>query len=264
MCCVRLSFPLGGRSTIYEHSKYEHQLTKSSKDQDCDYTPPINSGVLGPEPLVQRHKMCGHADLSPHGATELLQAVKACIEAPLHSEPTTDLLYLVSEILELVGFDLANALTAFGPCIQQWCPIIVEDHILGSCDYVVSEPVNPQDGPKNPVLWMSLWLVLRKPCSPHEHMGTSELYAALKQIHALSQSAVKLGLDGLQIGLMIAVYEVGHGLRQQAFQTLSSCTATMRLLELEAQRKQDIASLEMMKWLKTSVAMLDRYDSSFS
>jgi hypothetical protein len=158
-------------------------------------------------------------------------AVRACIDAPLRPEPATNLLDLVSEILSSVGFNLAQALTAFGPLIQQWCPIMVEDHLLGNCDYKVSEPVNAQEGPQDPVLWMCLWLVLRKPCSPQENMGTSELYAALKQVHVLSQSAAKLHLDVLQMGLMIAIYELGGSswfrsyVRHVLTATLYSCRA---------------------------------------
>ena len=164
--------------------------------------------MIGPVSLVC-HKPCGHADLSPHGATELVQAVKACINVDatlhLHADPAIDLLDLVSEILGSVGFNLAHALTSFGPCIQQWCPILVEDHVLGSCDYKLLEPVDAQDGPRNPILWMCMWLVLRKPCSPSESMGASALYAALKQVHALIQSATRPELDVLQIGLILAI-----------------------------------------------------------
>lgn len=105
---------------------------------------------------------------------------------------------------------------------------------------------------------MSLWLVMRKPCSPHENMGTIELYSTLKQIHAVLQSAPTADFLVLQIGLIIAIYELGHGLRIPAYQTLASCTATLRLLEFEAERKQDTESLEKLWWLKSSVIMLDR------
>jgi hypothetical protein len=188
-----------------------------------------------------------------------VNTVKACIDAPLQPFPATELLELVTDILGSVGFDLADALKAFGPCIQQWCPVLVEDHLLSNCDYKATGPVDPRDGPQDPILWMSLWLVLRKPCSPEENMGVSELYAALKQVHALSQSATKLELRVLQTGIILAVYEMGHGLRQQYFQTIASCTATLTFLELEAGRKQEMMSLDILGWMKTSVAMLDRY-----
>lgn len=134
----------------------------------------------------------------------------------------------------------------------------MEDQILGNCDYRVTEPVDARDGPKTPVLWMAMWLVLRKPCEVGENMGTSELYAAVKQVHALMQSALELDLAVLQIGLIIAVYEMGHKLRQQAFQTLAICTATLTFLELEAGRKQDEDLLNVVGWLKASLAMIDR------
>ncbi|KAH7390996.1 hypothetical protein DE146DRAFT_151443 [Phaeosphaeria sp. MPI-PUGE-AT-0046c] len=227
------------------------------KNQDCDYALPVQFGLPGAEPLVCR-RPCGHADLSSYGATELVQAVKACIDAPHHPDPATDLMGLVSDVLSAIGFNLAHAFTEFGPCIQQWCPIIVQDHLLSNCDYKVTEPVSTQEGPKDPILWLSLWLVLRKPCSPAEQMGTSELYTMLKQVHALLQSAPKLELSVLQVGLILAVYEMGHGLRQQAFQTVGSCTATLQFLELNAAQPQNSELEGNLTWLKASVAMLDR------
>lgn len=214
-----------------------------------------------PAPLILHRKICGHADLSPHGATELVTAAKACIDAALRPELSTYLLDLVSEILEAVGFNLAQGLTAFGPCIQQWCPILVEDEILGGCDYAVSEPVDAKKGPRNPILWMALWLVTREPCSPDELMGESELYATLKQVHALLQTPTTPDLSILQVGLILAVYEMGHGLRQQSFQTIGNCTATLRILEIVAAQKEDEELSKTLGWIKASLAMLDRYAS---
>jgi hypothetical protein len=208
MCCVRLSFLFSGIANYLSAPEQTERLIGPSKNQHCDYSPPQLGSSLS-EPLVI-HKPCGHADLSPHGATELVHAVKACIGAPLQPDTATDLLDIVSEVLGSVGFNLAQALTDFGPLIQQWCPIFVEDHILGSCDYKVSEPVDARQGPRDPVLFLCLWLVLRKPCSPQEHMGTSELYAALKQVQALLQSSTSLDLNVLQMGLIIAIYELGE------------------------------------------------------
>lgn len=218
--------------------------------------------ISRPEPLII-HLSCGHADLSPHGAAELLHAVKACGNTSSFPNAATDLLDLISEILDMAGFSLSHALTTFGPCIQQWCPIIFEDHIFGCTECMLSEPVNAQDGPKNPLLWICLWLVMRKPCSPHENMGASELYSALKQIHSVLQSAPIPDFAVLQVGLIIAIYELGHGLRSPAYQTLASCSATLRLLEFEAGRRRDLESLETLHWLKSSVVMLDRKVSSF-
>jgi hypothetical protein len=228
-----------------------------SKSQNCDYTPPPQFVLPEAEPLVCS-KPCGHTDLSSYGATELIQVVRACIDAPHHPDPTTDLSDLVSDILSTTGFNLAHSFAEFGPSVQQWCPIIVQDHLLSNCDYKVTEPVNVQEGPKDPILWLSLWLVLRRPCSSEEQMSTSELYTTLKQIHALLQSAPKLELSVLQVGLILAVYEVGHGLRQQAFQTVGSCTATLQFLELNAGQTQDLELEGNLKWLKASIAMLDR------
>ena len=89
-------------------------------------------------------------------------------------------------------------------------------------------------------------------------MGESELYAALKQVHALLQTTQTPDLSILQVGLIIAMYELGHGLRQQAFQTIGNCTATLRILDIEATQKENVDNSRTLGWLKASLTMIDR------
>lgn len=175
------------------------------------------------------------------------------------SNTATPLMELVLEILYLAEFDLFQALGEFGRCIQQWCPIIGEDLLLG-CENDLSRQLSAHNGPKDPLLWLCLWLVTRKPCQ-HQTMGTSELYRAMKQVQVLLQSRGDSGLDlsVLRMGMLIALYEVGHGLRRQALQTLASCTAALKILELETKSKPDDKELNTVQWLKASLITLDRY-----
>ena len=69
-------------------------------------------------------------------------------------------------------------------------------------------------------------------------------------------------MEPLQLGLSLAVYEVGHGMIAQAFQTLSGCKAMLILLEREFRDSGDKQVQETMDWLKASLLMLDRYVTS--
>jgi hypothetical protein len=239
------------------------QLTDCfSKGKDCDYTPykepsRIESHEL--EPLVTRYETCSHTDLSPRGTTELLRAITARIDIPDLAASAINLISLIQEILDLADFDLAKALGEFGTCVQQWCPIVSDDLLLGGEHDLSVETHGQGDGRKRPLFQLCLWLVTFRPCPHHKYMGASELYRALKQVHAVLQSAVGMELDALQVGMILAVYEVGHAMRRQAFQTLASCTAVVKILELETKRTASTESLGMVDWLKASLVMLDRY-----
>lgn len=66
-------------------------------------------------------------------------------------------------------------------------------------------------------------------------------------------------MEALEVGLSIAVYEIGHGMATQAFQTLHSCRAMVILLEHVHMGSENNQALETMDWLKASLLTLDRY-----
>lgn len=266
MCCVRLSFPL---PPLRDHDRQAgelHLTDWSSKGKDCDYTPykePPRFESYELEPLVIRCDTCLHTDLSPRGTTELLRAVVARIDTPDSATSLTVLTSLVQHMLDLADIDLAAALGEFGPCIQQWCPIISEDLLLG-CEHDLSIGVHGQDDSgKRPLLRLCLWLVTCRPCPYHKHIGASELYRALKQVHAIIQGTAGMELDAIEAGMIMAVYEIGHAMRMQAFQTTASCAAALKVLDVETKRLGITESAERLEWLKASLVMLDRCVDSF-
>lgn len=232
------------------------RLTTSSKGRDCDYTPytePSRRSSHGLEPLVVQNSDCLHADLTLHGTTKLLCHIKACIDEPGNPVPATKLSDVVREILDYAHVDLAVALEEFGTSIQQWCPIMLEKSLLGCSDDLSQQMIRP-DGSKSPLLWLCLWLVTKRTCQ-YQHQ---ELHRAMKQALGVLQSKSILDLEVLQVGLLITVYEVGHGLQTQASQTLASSIALYRMLELEAKGTSNQLS-QSLNWLKASLLMLDRY-----
>jgi hypothetical protein len=211
-----------------------------------------------PEALVIQSEFCLHADLSTRGTMALLHAVKTCLDDSSNTVLATNLSDLVQEILTLANVDLTVALEEFGTCIQQWCPILPEDNLRGGTNDLSQQMFSDRES-KNPLLWLCLWLITKRTCLQQEHVTASELYRTMKQIAALMQSRRELHVEVVQIGMIIAAYEVGHGLQTPACQTLASCIALLRALSLDARRKKDMALVETTKWLKVSMLMLDRY-----
>jgi hypothetical protein len=168
---------------------------------------------------------------------------------------------LVYEILDLADGNLPAALEEFGPCIQQCCPILPETFLRGD-RHDLSQQLSSVKDFKTVLLCLGLWLVTRRTCSHREHVVRSELYRALKQVLAVLQTRQELDLEAVQFGVLITVYEAGHGLQRQASQTLAGCIALLRMLALRARKGSDSVLTETLEWITISVLVLDRYTVS--
>jgi hypothetical protein len=212
----------------------------------CDYTPSPSLPVAKSEPLVLEPGSSAPR-LSPRGASVLVQAVNASLHATSNQLATTKLPSFVADIMSLADIDLISALNDFGPSVRHWSPTMHEHVLNQGADFVVS---------KHPLLALGAWLVTSPPPADSHR---SDLYAALKQAVATLQSRSEATMETLQLKLSLAVYEVGHGMTTQAFQTLSGCRAMLILLERDVLRNDDEQVHETMDWLKASLLMLDRY-----
>ncbi|USP80133.1 uncharacterized protein yc1106_07407 [Curvularia clavata] len=226
------------------------------KGRHCDYTPfkePIRQEDDDPRPLVQHYDTCFHADITSRGASELLQATAACVSsggAPTEASKLSEVVY---DMLDLGDVDLPWALAEFGPCIQQWCPVFPTTYLTGGIDDLAQQGPR-RDKLRQPLLLLCLWLVTRRTCMQEDHTTQCQLYRTLKQILALLQPEEHIGLETLQISMLLAVYEVGHGMSKQAFQTLSASVSMLKLLDLS---NPNPTLKHNLSWLKSSILMLD-------
>lgn len=226
------------------------------KGRHCDYTPfkePIRQEDDDPRPLVQQYDICFHADITSRGASELLQTTAAWVSSSGAPAEASKLSEVVYDILDLADVDLPRALAEFGPCIQQWCPVFPITHLTGGVDDLAQQGPR-RDKLRQPLLLLCLWLVTRRTCMQEDHTTQCQLYRTLKQILALLQSEEHIGLETLQISMLLTVYEVGHAMSKQAFQTLSASVSILKLLDLSTPNP----TLESyLSWLKSSLLMLD-------
>lgn len=189
---------------------------------------------------------------------ELLRTIIAAKDGPLISTSLPNLSKLVYEILDFADVDMAVVLGEFSPCISAWCPIIPEN-LLQRCANDLANQVPRPERVNYPLLLLCLWLVTRRACADTQHVRQCELYRTLKLLLGLLQGRSEVELGGVQVGMLIAVYEVGHGMQRQAIQTMASCAALLRILELDARKKGVMEAVELMEWLQASMLFLDRY-----
>jgi hypothetical protein len=164
----------------------------------------------------------------------------------------------VQEILGLADVDLQRTLTEFGPCIQHWCPILLNEQLRGGASDLSQQP-NESNRTTDSLIWLCLWLVARRACLNPRHIDRCELYRTLKQILALLQTRPELQFATIQVSMLIAVYEFGGGLQVQAHQTLGNSITMLRLFELNSRRLNHAGHLHLINWMKVSMLMLDRY-----
>lgn len=231
-----------------EH-KMAHSVTRETrKDLPCDYTPSPSLQVTTSEPLVLRSGSSAPR-LSFHGAWRLLQAVNASLHAMSGQPAKTKFSSSVADILNLANFDLISALDDLDPSVRHWSPTVHEHVLDQGADLILA---------KYPLLTLGAWLATVPSHGQTEYPQRCKLYQSLKQVIAVLQSRSEAEMQSLQLGLSIAVYEVGHGMATQAFQTLSSCKAMLLPLEHDVNRCNKQA-LETMEWLKASLLMLHRH-----
>lgn len=207
--------------------------------------------------MILHSDTCFHTEISQRGSTELLHTVMACREGPLISTANPKLSALVYEILDHADVDMAVVLAEFGPCISQWCPIIPQDLLDRCANDLVMQTPRPERV-NYPLILLCLWLVTRRTCGNTDHIRKCELYRTLKLLLAVLQSRPELELGGVQVGMLIAVYEVGHGMQRQAVQTIASCASLLKLLESDARKNNIEEAIALTEWLQVSMLMLDR------
>lgn len=184
---------------------------------------------------------------------ELVQKTSVCtdpfVPEVLH---TVRLWNIIQEILDLAGFDLSLALNEFRTGIHQWCPVL-DETMLQDGENDLSKHWERQ-----PLFALCIWLLRQRPCIHQNSMGTTELYRAMKHIYAALQIISRMRIEVVQVGMLIAIYEVSHGLQTQADLTVSSCAIMLQTLEFESFPICLGEQPDMLKRLKSSLLRLDR------
>lgn len=217
----------------------------NSKNLRCDYTPSPSLPVPENEPLVLKSGSSAPR-LSSRGAWGLVRSVNASLHITPGQVARAKLSSYVADVFSMASIDIMSVLHDFGPSVRHWSPTMHEHVLSQGADVVIAT---------HPLLALGAWLVTS---CPHDNPSRDKLYGALKQVVAALQSRGKATMEMLQLGLSVAVYEVGHGMTTQAFQTLGGCKAMLILLEHEVPNSGDTQVQETIDWLKASLLMLDR------
>ncbi|CAH0022422.1 unnamed protein product [Clonostachys rhizophaga] len=161
---------------------------------------------------------------------------------------------LVCELFLNSGSGVEEIVRRYYAEVHSWFPIIQEDveHFLSS-----TIPTNLGD---HGHLLLSMYLASHPLCEHMNHVADSPLYLITRQMFLVMQALSTMSIRLLQSGLLIAVYEFGHGLTKKAQHTVSSCLAIYRSL-VASQCDQEPSSDKDMSGIKAcwqSIILLDR------
>ncbi|KAH6644782.1 hypothetical protein C7974DRAFT_300742 [Boeremia exigua] len=223
-------------------------LRCAAKGFSCDYSPSPPVPSTTSEPLILRSQS-GAPLLSCLGAWKLVHYVTTSLKASSDINASSKLSDYVVDILKLADINLTSIVEDYGRSIRHWSPTVYDCTLDQGTEVILT---------RYPALALSVWLVTQNIRKHAEHPSDCQLYRVLKQVLALLQTKHDADIEALQLGLSIAVYEVGHGMGTQAFQTILSCKAILTILEHGATAIDDISTLETTEWLKASLIMLDR------
>ncbi|KAF1980344.1 hypothetical protein BU23DRAFT_594590 [Bimuria novae-zelandiae CBS 107.79] len=232
----------------------------AAKLRPCDYTwakdAPhlIDRGLVQGGPLFVQRRACG-SDLSTRGRDELLQAVTACT----NREPgcTDRFSEVISDMLDLANCKVSDMLEEHATSIHQWCPLLDEELLREGRKGAYDD--FPSNLLPNPLLLLCVFMLIRPTCAHTEHVCTGVLYTTVKQLLAIGQAAGEVSLELFRAGMLVAVYECGHGMARQALQTLSWCVALFDLIKLDMHKPdREVCSEELISSLNAAIVMLDR------
>lgn len=129
--------------------------------------------------------------------------------------------------------------------MHQWCPVLDEDML----------PDGDNDLSKNarryPLLTLCMWFLMTG-------VGITELYRAMKHIYVVLQTDFEIRVESVQIGVLIAMYEVSHGMQTQADYTVSACAIMLQHLQPASSPESADGQAHMLKRLNSSLLRLDR------
>lgn len=119
--------------------------------------------------------------------------------------------------------------------IHHWMPIIsrIRLHSLLS-----NRPLHQQE-PDCILLLLSIKLILT---TPDRSKSTSEVYTITKHFFFMVEAVGCLTLQMVQAGIMIALYELGHGIYPAVFSTIATCARYGTALGIDELSAADLTS----------------------
>lgn len=121
--------------------------------------------------------------------------------------------------LKPTGLTAASIAHAYREKVHDWFPIASDDQITSFTTPSILGNCHGRDG----VLLLCMALVSQPPCAHPDHGICCNLYKAAKQSFLILQTSPTTYIQTLQIGLLLSLFEYGHGLDQESRLSIAAC-----------------------------------------
>lgn len=177
-----------------------------------------------------------------------------------HAQPT--LSTLIQDIFSAGGVDLPATIETYFAIAHSWLPILDKEQLYLDISHLLGYPGYQND--VTALLLVCIHIFIQQPCQHPNHSVRSALYRTARRLFFLLQTSARSpSIALLQSGLLLAAYELGHGMSKDAYGTLGVCTSLAQQLSLEPDgcdrgmiQRPEITQLDLC-W--SGIILLDRY-----
>lgn len=160
-----------------------------------------------------------------------------------------------ADVLDAACVSPSFILRTYFATVHSWLPVLEEEagnRLLQWIDS--SERWEPADFPSCLVL-MCMFILTQEPCEHANHSMASRLHQTIRYSFLSAHSADR-NITLVQSGILLATYELGHGLLREAQTTIGVCLSYLQWVSVERHSKQDQIPITM---CYAAVVLLDRY-----
>jgi len=203
--------------------------------------------------------MAYHASVPPQSSVtdlSVLASIFKGVLSPQDLEPSgITLPFQILDIIVAHGESIPSVIATYYRTIDVWLPIISRDRLTEQLDNIRTNPSSD-----SPLLLLCMYMIAKFPGDIVDmgQMRTS-LYLQAKSLHSLHISVAKLSIELIQAGVLLCLYEQGHGMVDIAQMTIAA-TSRMGIKMTNAEKEagtEDIQETELGRvWW--SVVIMDR------
>ncbi len=216
-------------------------LIHNSRSWKCDYSHEAHRKSRTPRSAQEQQPQ--HTVRVVHRSTSLLKANTAPNSAATHESWISDIEFPAAFFLDPHVFkkhqmpipranlvsprfyssfleneaDVLSQVTLYFDSVHKWMPIISEERIYACLEKPLRELSSD-----TALLLLCMRMITWTP-SKHSEDPRTEIYLAAKQCFANLETSGILSIRGLEAGLLISIYEIGHAIYPSAFLTAGAC-----------------------------------------
>ena len=226
---------------------------------DYDYKSSVTHDLEHPRKLNSLADSSSPSSASGSVSSDLRVASNLQAALAEGSLGSTDLQATVSsQVLSTLisnGESVPSVLSAYFRTIDVWLPVLSEERTRKSFE-TASSPNIELSG-----LLLCIYLITQAPGNETKliFMQTSTYFDA-KSLHSALSCSGRSSIEVIQAGLLLALYEQGHGMVETAQVTMAS-TSRLAIKMMGAQRKLGVGSIQDTEFgrLWWGVVIMDRY-----